>query len=194
MKPRRANDGRFVPRTGDVVLPPKPKQPRDEHGHFIPQEKVQSSRPYSKALRELLDAKEGTNPLTWDRDNLTEAQALAMVHISQAKSGNVQVGMMVVDRAEGKVPQAAEDREAAMKAGTGIRMLADLLGISPSLGDAIDTVIVPQDLLPQVTGDEKCQPSGSPQSGSSDSASSPSSSSPTEPSPEFSLEGNSGPK
>lgn len=63
-----------------------------------------------------------------------------MVHVSMAKAGNVQVGMMVVDRAEGKVPQAAEDRDAAIKAGTGIRVLASLLGMD--LKDVIDAEVV----------------------------------------------------
>lgn len=103
---------------------------------------MESSKPYSRAVRELLDAKEGSVPQNWDQENLSEAQSLAMVHISMAKAGNVQVGMMVVDRAEGKVPQAAEDRDAQIKAGTGIKLLAELLGLE--LVDVKDAEIVPQ--------------------------------------------------
>lgn len=126
--PKRAPDGRFVPRDGAIDLPPKQQQPRNEYGKFIKRERLQSSKPYSNAIRDLFDTPEGEKPEGWG-SSLTEAQALAMVHISMARAGNVQVGMMIVDRAEGKVPQAAEDREAAVKAGEGIKILADLLGI-----------------------------------------------------------------
>lgn len=141
---KRSKDGRFLPRTGEDTLPPKPAQnARDEHGRWIKSERVQSSKPYSRAVRELMDAKEGGLPEGWDHTRLTEAQVLAMTHFAQAKGGNVQVGMMIVDRAEGKVPQAAEDREAALAAGTGIKMLAELLGLR-DLGNVQDAEIVPQ--------------------------------------------------
>jgi hypothetical protein len=128
MKPIREKDGRFKPRTG-LTLPPKKKQPKDEYGQFIAADKVKSSKPYSTAVRQLMVNREGGLPEGWDHENLTEAQSLAMVHMAQAKGGNVQVGLMLVDRAEGKVPQAAEDREATLKAGEGVRALASLLGI-----------------------------------------------------------------
>jgi hypothetical protein len=102
---------------------------REKDGSFIPSEKVAGSKPYSTAVRQLMISREGGLPEGWDHANLTEAQSLAMVHMSQAKGGNVQVGLMLVDRAEGKVPQAAEDREATLKAGEGVRALASLLGI-----------------------------------------------------------------
>lgn len=126
---RRERDGRFKPKTGDSVLPPRKKQPRDENGNFISSEKVPTSKPYSKALRELLETREGGMPDHWVREDLTEAQALAMIHLSIAKSGNDKMGLQVIDRAEGKVPQAVEDREAQLKAGTGLKLLAELLGI-----------------------------------------------------------------
>jgi hypothetical protein len=172
----RAPDGRFVPRTGDAVLPPRQQQPRDEHGHFIPNAKVVSSKPYSRAVRELLDAPEGTNPPTWG-EKLTEAQALAMVHISMARSGNVQIGMVIIDRAEGKVPQAAEDRDAVLKAGAGVRMLADLLGID--MNNIIDAEIVPQTTLTDLTPEAECpdSPSSPNESSSTDLGSLPDSSS-----------------
>jgi len=151
--PLRAPDGRFVPRTGEAVLPPRQQQPRDEHGHFIPKDKVQSSKPYSKAVRELLDAPAGENPSHWP-DKRTEAQELAMVHCAMARAGNVQVGMMIVDRAEGKVPQAAEDRDAVMKAGAGVRLLADLLGVN--IVDVTDAEIVPQGSL-EAKPEEPCE-------------------------------------
>lgn len=68
-----------------------------------------------------------------------------MVHVSMARAGNVQVGMMIVDRAEGKVPQAAEDREAAIKAGTGVKLLAELLEIN--MMEVVDAEVIPQPLL-----------------------------------------------
>lgn len=139
MKPVREKDGRFKPRTG-LTLPPKKQQPRDENGVFIPRDKVTGSKPYSKAVRELLGALEGGLPEGWDHAKLTEAQSLAMVHMAQAKGGNVQIGMVIIDRAEGKVPQAAEDREAAIKAGEGVAALASLLGID--MRKVIDTEVI----------------------------------------------------
>ena len=179
-EPRRAPDGRFLPQTGDIVLPPKKQGPRDEHGRYLKRERVQSSKPYSRAVRELLEAKETSIPLNWDKENLTEAQALAMVHMSQAKSGNVQVGLMIIDRAEGKVPQAAEDREAAIKAGTGIKLLAELLGL-PTV-DVIDAEIVEEQKCLEPSSTESFKPeSPSPEAPPLDSSSTSSS--------EFSSEG-----
>lgn len=185
--PKRAADGRFVPRTGDAVLPPKKQQARDEHGQFIKSERVVSSKPYSNAVRELLDAPEGSTQPQWTENGrkYSEAQALAMVHLSLARAGNVQVGLMLIDRAEGKVPQAAEDREAAIKAGGGIKLLADLLGIKvpqarPEREEEIldaEEVIVPQLSTangPAEKGDEKCQAGNSSELGSSESDSVPS--------------------
>ena len=146
---KRAPDGRFVPKTGDAVLPPKKPRPRDEHGHFIPNEKVQSSKPYSRAVRELLDAKEQSTPEGWTQP-FTEAQALAMIHVSMAKAGDRQIGLMVIDRAEGKVPQAEEDREAAIKSGVGVKMLAELLGIDMSI-PVIDVTPEEEPCLPDVS-------------------------------------------
>jgi hypothetical protein len=140
--PIREKDGRFKPRTGQSLPPKPPQNARDEHGRWIPNEKVQSSKPYSRAVRELLDAPEGGIPESWDPDpkKRTEAQRLAMVHMAMAASGNVQIGMIVIDRAEGKVPQAAEDREAVIKAGEGVKMLAGLLGID--MLKVIDTEVI----------------------------------------------------
>jgi hypothetical protein len=123
--PRREPDGRF---SGGKALPPLKPKGRDEHGRYINDKDIPKSRPYSRALRELLDAPEGKNPDHWTQP-LTEAQRLAMVHLSMARAGDPKIGPMVIERAEGKIPMPAEDKQGAVIGGQGVSRLLELLGI-----------------------------------------------------------------
>ncbi len=73
-------------------------------------------RAYSDAVRQLLDAP--SNPPGWDPDpkNWTTAQRMAENHVLLARGGDMEAAKMVIDRSEGKVPMAPEDREAAQGA------------------------------------------------------------------------------
>lgn len=137
MKPRDKDTGRWGNADG-TPLPPRKPTPQNPDGRFISRTGLRKSDAYSKAIRELFETKEKGMPTGWDPQQLTEAQALAMRHLAMAKAGHPLIGTMIVDRAEGKVAIAAEDRE-ALAAGSGLRLLAEVLGLRPA-GETVVTV------------------------------------------------------
>ena len=110
------------------------------------------AKEYSRAVRELFGLAEGVYPDTWpaDRKQWSRAQKMADKHYELSKAGTPESGgwaRLLIERAEGRVPHAPEDRDAMLrKAGMEAESRADgLSALLAALGmkrDAIDSEVV----------------------------------------------------
>lgn len=107
---------------------------------------------YSKAVRELFDAKhEDRFPQEWGpRPGWTNAQELVERHFVLALAGSEQHAKLLIDRAEGRVPMAPEDRESqekqAASLGAGMTALQQLqlaLGLIREVPITVEAIDLP---------------------------------------------------
>lgn len=116
-------------------------------------EQRRANKDYTDAVRELFAKPvDLLVPENWPKDpkQWTEAQDLALRHLSLAKAGSLEIGTMMIERAEGKVPRAPEDREAdAANAGkllAGMNALTGINALKMALGmKVIDTQVIPEE-------------------------------------------------
>jgi hypothetical protein len=135
---------------------------RDERGRLLPgsnlAQGVHTPRPriamrkaYTDAVRQLLDTPvDQVHPDGWPekRKDWTNAQELAERHLVMARSGDMAVAHLIIERAEGKLPTAPEDREgmvgalgALVSGMTALNRLRMALGM-PTEEEPLDAEIV----------------------------------------------------